>query len=63
MVPLANLLVAATGTWTTVLLVTAVSSLGAGALAKLAIDPMRRGMFTGQAFAAERSSAVTAEPV
>jgi len=62
-VPLANLLVAATGTWTTVLLVTAVSSLGAGLLAKFAVDPMRRGMFTGQALAAERSSAVTAEPI
>jgi OFA family oxalate/formate antiporter-like MFS transporter len=62
-VPLANLLVAATGTWTPVLLVTAVSSLGAGLLAKFAVDPMRRGMFTGQALAAERSSAVTAEPI
>ena len=43
-VPLANLLVAATGTWTAVLLVMAVSSVGAGLLAKLVVDPMRRRM-------------------
>jgi OFA family oxalate/formate antiporter-like MFS transporter len=43
-VPLANLLVAAAGTWTAVLLVMAVSSLGAGALAKLVVEPARRRM-------------------
>jgi OFA family oxalate/formate antiporter-like MFS transporter len=51
-VPLANLLVAATGTWTAVLLLMAASSLGAGLLAKLVVDPMRRRMF-----APERSPA------
>jgi OFA family oxalate/formate antiporter-like MFS transporter len=43
-VPLANFLVAATGTWTAVLLVTAVSSIGAGFLARLVLEPMRRRM-------------------
>lgn len=40
-VPLANLLVAATGTWTSVLLTTAASSLLAGLLAKFLVAPMR----------------------
>ena len=53
LVPLANLLVAATGTWTAVLLVMAVSSIGAAALAKLVVDPMRRGMLTPEALAGE----------
>jgi hypothetical protein len=35
-------MVAATGTWTAVLLVMAASSLGAGILAKLVVEPMRR---------------------
>jgi OFA family oxalate/formate antiporter-like MFS transporter len=43
-VPLANFLVAATGTWTAVLLVTAVSSVGAGVLARVVLQPMRRRM-------------------
>jgi OFA family oxalate/formate antiporter-like MFS transporter len=50
LVPLANFLVAATGTWTAVLLVVAVSSLGAGFLARLVLEPMRRRLlFRGQA--------------
>ena len=52
LVPLANLLVTATGTWTAVLLLMAVSSLGAGLLAKLVIDPMRRRMFAGDRLSA-----------
>jgi len=47
-VPLANFLVAATGTWTAVLLVMAASSLGAGVLAKLVVEPMRRRMVAPQ---------------
>jgi MFS transporter, OFA family, oxalate/formate antiporter len=43
-VPLANFLVAATGTWTAVLLLMAVSSAGAGLLARLVLAPMRRRM-------------------
>lgn len=41
-VPLANVMVAATGTWTAVLLLMAVSSLGAGLMARLVLEPMRR---------------------
>ena len=44
-VPLANLLVAATGTWTTVLAATAASSLLAGLLAKFLVVPMREKLF------------------
>jgi len=40
-VPLANLLVTATGTWTSVLLATAASSLMAGLVAKFLVAPMR----------------------
>jgi MFS transporter, OFA family, oxalate/formate antiporter len=43
-VPLANVLVAATGTWTAVLLLMAVSSAGAGVLARVMLEPMRRRM-------------------
>jgi len=43
-VPLANFLVSATGTWTAVLLLMAVSSAGAGLLARLVLAPMRRRM-------------------
>jgi OFA family oxalate/formate antiporter-like MFS transporter len=43
-VPLANFLVAATGTWTAVLLLMALSSVGAGVLARLVLAPMRRRM-------------------
>jgi OFA family oxalate/formate antiporter-like MFS transporter len=60
-VPLANLLVAATGSWTAVLLAMAVSSLGAGVLAKLAVDPMRRRMATLQAVPAKTAGAIAAE--
>jgi OFA family oxalate/formate antiporter-like MFS transporter len=41
-VPLANLLVGATGNWTTVLCISAACSIGAGMLAKLVVEPMRR---------------------
>jgi len=43
-VPLANFLVAATGSWTVVLVIMAVSSVGAGALARGVLAPMRRRM-------------------
>lgn len=55
-VPLANFLVAATGTWTAVLLIMAVSSVGAGVLARVVLDPMRRKMAAlpgGELFTAE----------
>jgi OFA family oxalate/formate antiporter-like MFS transporter len=41
-VPLANLVVGATGSWTTVLWISAGCSIGTGLLAKLVVDPMRR---------------------
>jgi OFA family oxalate/formate antiporter-like MFS transporter len=62
-VPLANLLVAATGTWTAVLLMMAVASLGAGALAKLVVDPMRRRMFAPEALPVKSAGAITAEVI
>jgi OFA family oxalate/formate antiporter-like MFS transporter len=40
-VPLANLLVTTTGTWTSVLLAASLCSLGAGILAKFVVAPMR----------------------
>ncbi len=43
-VPLANYLVAATGTWTSVLLLMAISSVAAGILARGVLAPMRRRM-------------------
>jgi OFA family oxalate/formate antiporter-like MFS transporter len=43
-VPLANYLVTATGSWTAVLLIMAVSSVGAGVLARGVLAPMRRRM-------------------
>jgi OFA family oxalate/formate antiporter-like MFS transporter len=43
-VPLANVLVAATGTWTAVLMLMAISSVGAGLLARLVLAPMRLRM-------------------
>jgi len=63
MVPLANLLVAATGTWTSVLLVTAIASVGAGLLAKLAVDPLRRRMLRAEAVPEPGTSAIAAEVV
>jgi OFA family oxalate/formate antiporter-like MFS transporter len=44
LVPLANYLVAATGTWTAVLLLMAISSVSAGLLARLVLEPMRKKM-------------------
>src|SRR5262249_34692858 len=46
MVPLANLLVTATGTWSSVLLAASVCSLAAGVLAKFALVPMRKRLLT-----------------
>ena len=46
-VPLANLLVTATGTWTSVLLAACVCSLAAGFLAKFVVAPMRRRLRRG----------------
>ena len=43
-VPLANFLVAATGSWTAVLVIMAVSSVGAGVLARGVLAPIRRRM-------------------
>jgi OFA family oxalate/formate antiporter-like MFS transporter len=43
-VPLANFLVGATGNWTAVLVAMAVSSVGAGVLARGVLAPMRRRM-------------------
>jgi OFA family oxalate/formate antiporter-like MFS transporter len=43
-VPLANVVVTATGSWTAVLLLMAACSLGAGILARTVLDPMRRRM-------------------
>jgi MFS transporter, OFA family, oxalate/formate antiporter len=63
MVPLANLLVTSTGTWTSVLLVAAVSSVGAGLLAKLAVDPLRRRMLPAEAVPELGASAIAAEVV
>ena len=63
MVPLANLLVAATGTWTAVLLAMAVASLGAGALAKLVVEPARRRMLAAEPVPAKSAGAITAEAI
>jgi len=62
-VPLANLLVAVTGTWTSVLLVTAVSSLGAGLLAKLVVDPMRRRLLPREAMPVTGAGGMAAEVI
>jgi MFS transporter, OFA family, oxalate/formate antiporter len=48
MVPLASLLVAATGSWTSVLLTASLCSLIAGVLAKFVLVPMRRRLTTPQ---------------
>jgi MFS transporter, OFA family, oxalate/formate antiporter len=60
-VPLANLLVAATGGWTAVLLLAAFSSLGAGVLAKLVVAPMRRKMLAPESLPMKPGGAITAE--
>jgi len=62
-VPLANLMVTATGTWTAVLLVMAVSSLGAGVLAKLAVEPMRRRMPAAEALPVKKAGTIAAEAI
>jgi OFA family oxalate/formate antiporter-like MFS transporter len=62
-VPLANLMVSATGTWTAVLLVMAASSLGAGVLAKLAVEPMRRGMPAAEGLPVKTEGTIAAEAI
>jgi MFS transporter, OFA family, oxalate/formate antiporter len=62
-VPLANLMVAATGTWTAMLLVMAVSSLGAGLLAKLAVEPMRRRMAATEPLPVKTTGPIAAEVI
>jgi hypothetical protein len=62
-VPLADLLVTATGTWTAVLLLMAVSSLGARVLAKLAVESMRRRMPAPGASPVAAARAVAAEAI
>lgn len=62
-VPLANVLVAVTGTWTAVLLVMAICSIGAGLLAKLVVDPMRRGMLASEALPVKGAGAIAAEVI
>ena len=61
-VPMANVLVGATGTWTAVLLVMAVSSLGAGALAKLVVEPARRRL-AAEPLPAKSAGAIRAEVI
>ncbi len=60
-VPVANLLVGATGTWTAVLLIVAVSSVGAGLLAKFGVEPMRRRMLSPETTPVKGPGAATAE--
>jgi hypothetical protein len=56
-------MVTATGTWTAVLLVMAVSSLGAGVLAKLAVEPMRRRMPAAEALPVKKAGTIAAEAI
>ena len=58
-VPLANLLVTATGTWTSVLLAACICSLGAGILAKFVVAPMRVRLLAQHT---PLATAATAEP-
>jgi OFA family oxalate/formate antiporter-like MFS transporter len=62
-VPLASLMVAATGGWTAVLLVMAASSLGAGLLSKLAIEPMRREMPAPEPLPVKAAGTIAAEAI
>ena len=62
-VPLANLLVTATGSWTSVLAATAISSLAAGLLAKFVVIPMRAKLITAKPLPQPAVSADTAEAV
>jgi MFS transporter, OFA family, oxalate/formate antiporter len=62
-VPLASLMVAATGSWTTVLLVMAASSLGAGLLSKLAVEPMRREMPAPEPLPVKAAGTIAAEAI
>jgi OFA family oxalate/formate antiporter-like MFS transporter len=63
MVPLANVLVGATGTWTSVLLVTGVCSLAAGLVAKLVVAPMRRKLLAPEPAAVGSAGAIAAEVI
>lgn len=60
-VPLANVLVGVTGTWTSVLLVTGVCSLAAGLVAKLVVAPMRRKLLAPEPPPVRSAAAIAAE--
>jgi OFA family oxalate/formate antiporter-like MFS transporter len=62
-VPLANVLVAATGTWTSVLLVSGACSLGAGLVAKLALAPMRRKLLAPEPAPVRGAVAIATEAI
>jgi OFA family oxalate/formate antiporter-like MFS transporter len=61
MVPLANMLVGATGTWTSVLLLCGLSSLGAGLTAKFVVSPMRRKLLASEPAPARGAAVIAAE--
>jgi OFA family oxalate/formate antiporter-like MFS transporter len=56
-VPLANLLVSATGTWTSVLLAACICSIAAGFMARFVVAPMRRRL--AARYAAEQVEAIS----
>jgi OFA family oxalate/formate antiporter-like MFS transporter len=58
-VPVANLLVAATGTWTSVLLAACLSSVAAGFAAKFVVAPMRRRLLAKYSLQAPNRSCTT----
>ena len=60
-VPLANVLVSATGTWTSVLLAACLCSVAAGFMAKFVVAPMRRRL--AARFAAQQTEPVPAQPI
>ena len=60
MVPLANYLVTATGGWTSVLVLMAMSSIAAGILARGVLAPMRKRLFGVSLSATTQTSAATA---
>jgi len=62
-VPLANLLVAATGTWTSVLLLAAVCAIAAGLLAKFMVVPMRRKLLAREPARISGTASIATEMV
>ena len=62
-VPLANLLVAATGTWTSVLLLAAVCAIAAGLLAKFMVVPMRRKLLAREPARVNGAASIATEMV